>query len=630
MANNNTHRAKSVPYLGRDFNSLKAGLIEFTKNYYPNTYNDFNEASPGMMFLEMAAYVGDVLSYYVDSQLKESLLLHATERRSVLNIATAFGYKPKLSTPAEVDLDIFQLLPSSGSGVGVAPDLAYAIQIGSGMKVRSTVGRTEFIVREAVDFANNTLEDPTEITVYSVDGAGAPNYYLAKKVRRAISASRKVAEVEVTSVKKFLKYKLADTKVIGIESIVDSDGNTWYEVPYLAQDTIFEKVTNTAYNDPDAAVYSEDTPYLLKLKRVPRRFVTRVVEDGLEIQFGAGISSAPDEELLALPENFGISLPTGIENLDISVDPQAPIITSAYGVAPSNTTLTVTYLVGGGVEANSPSNTITDIVEMSTDISNFPSTSPELTNLIASSVAVNNHTAAGGGMSLEPIDEIRQKALAQLTSQNRAVTREDYIVRAYAMPAMFGSVAKVYITPDEQANLATSEVNDTVANPLALNMYLLGYDNNKNLTQANRAIKENLKTYLSQYRMLTDSINLRDAFIVNIAVEFDIVPLPDYNLNEVLALSIQAMKDFFDIDRWQINQPIVYGDIAGVLNDVPGVQSVAKVQIKNLYNQSDGYSNVAYNIAEATRNGIVYPSIDPCIFEVKYPNSDIKGRIASY
>lgn len=267
---------------------------------------------------------------------------------------------------------------------------------------------------------------------------------------------------------------------------------------------------------------------------------------------------------------------------------------------------------------------------MSTDISNFPSTSPELNNLIANSVAVNNHTAAGGGMSLEPIDEIRQKALAQLTSQNRAVTREDYIVRAYAMPAVFGSVAKVFITPDEQANLATSEVNDTVANPLALNLYMLGYDNNKNLTQANRAIKENLKTYLSQYRMLTDSINLRDAFIVNIAVEFDVIPLPDYNLNEVLALSVQAMKDFFNIDRWQINQPIVYADIASVLNDVPGVQSVAKMQIKNLYSQSDGYSNVAYNIAEATRNGIVYPSIDPCIFEVKYPNSDIKGRIASY
>jgi len=630
MANTPAQRAKDVPYLGRDFNSLKAGLIEFAKNYYPNTYNDFNESSPGMMFLEMAAYVGDVLSYYTDSQLKESLLLKANERGNLLNIANAFGYKPKLSIPAEVDLDVFQLLPASGSGVGVAPDLSYAMQIAEGMKVRSTAGRVEFIVREPVDFAHNTLEDPTEITVYSVDGSGAPNYYLAKKVRRAISATRKQATVEVTGVKKFLKYKLADTKVVGIESIVDSNGNTWYEVPYLAQDTIFEKVANTAYNDPDAAVYSEETPYLLKLKRVPRRFITRVLEDGLEIQFGAGISSAPDEEILALPENFGLSLPTGIENLDRSIDPQAPVVTSAYGVAPSNVTLTVTYLVGGGVESNCPSNTINDIVEMSRDISNFPSTTPALNDLIANSVAVNNHTAASGGRGMETVEEIRQNALAQFTSQNRAVTREDYIVRAYAMPGVFGSVAKVYITPDEQANLATSEVNDTVSNPLALNMYMLGYDNNKNLTLVNRAIKENLKTYLSQYRMLTDSINFRDAFIVNIGVDFDIIPLPDYNLNEVLALSVQAVKDFFNIDRWQINQPIILSEIASVLNDVPGVQSVANIRIKNLHDQSDGYSNVAYSIADATRNGIVYPSIDPCIFEVKYPNSDIKGRIASY
>lgn len=623
-------QTREVPYLGRDFNSLKAGLIEFTKNYYPNTYNDFNESSPGMMFLEMAAYVGDVLSYYVDSQLKESLLLHATERRSVLNIANAFGYKPKLSTPSEVDLDIFQLLPASGSGIAVGPDLAYAMQLASGMIVKSSTNNTEFIVRESVDFSNNTADDPTEISVYSVDGSGAPNYYLAKKVRRAISATREQAVVEVGAVKKFLKYKLANTRIIGIESIVDSNGNTWYEVPYLAQDTIFERVANTAFNDPDAAVYSEETPYLLKLKKVPRRFVTRVLEDGLEIQFGAGISDSPDEEILALPENFGLSLPTGIENLDRSIDPQAPIVTAAYGVAPSNVTLTVNYLVGGGVESNCPSNTINQIVEVDRDISNFPPLTLELNTLVANSLAVNNHTAAGGGRSVEPIDEIRQNALAQFTSQNRAVTREDYIIRAYAMPSVFGSVSKVYITPDEQANLATSEVNDTVANPLAMNMYMLGYDSNKNLTRVNRAIKENLKTYLSQYRMLTDSINFRDAFVVNIGVNFDIVPLPDYNLNEVLAKSVQAVKDHFNIDRWQINQPIVLGDIAGVLNNVPGVQSVVNIQIHNLHSSSQGYSNVAYSIGEATRNGVIYPSIDPCIFEVKYPNSDIRGRIVHY
>lgn len=623
-------KSKNIPYLGRDFDSLKAGLIEFAKTYYPNTYNDFNEASPGMMFVEMAAYVGDVLNYYVDAQLKESLLLHASERRSVLSIANALGYKPKLSTAAEVEVDIFQLLPVSGSGIGAAPDPLYSLKVNPGMRVRSTVGSVEFIVREGVDFSNNTIQDPTEITVYSVDNTGAPNYYLAKKTRKAISAERRTQQVVVSGTKKFYKFKIPDTTVIGIESIVDSNGNSWYEVPYLAQDTVFEQVTNTAFNDPDAAVYSQETPYLLKLKKVPRRFITRVLEDGLEVQFGAGISSAPDEELLPLPENFGLTLPTGIQNLDISVDPQSPVFTGAYGVAPSNTTLTVTYLVGGGIEANVPSNTITEIVEVATDTSSFPISTPQLNAIINGSIAVNNRFAAAGGRSVEPIEEIRQNALAQFASQNRAVTREDYIVRAYAMPNTFGSVSKVYITPDEQANLATSEVNDTVVNPLALNMYVLSYNNSRQLTQTNRAIKENLKTYLSQYRMLTDSINIRDAFIVNIGFEFDVVILPNYNVNEVLARCVNELKSFFDIDKWQINQPIVYAEIAAILNDVEGVQSVTGMKITNLYDPTAGYSNIAYNIQEATRNGIVYPSIDPCIFEIKYPNSDIKGRSVGY
>lgn len=630
MPDNSIHRSKDIKYAGRSFDQLKAGLIEFAKNYYPNTYNDFNEASPGMMFLEMAAYVGDVLNYYIDSQFKESLLLHATERRSVLSIAGAMGYKPKISTPALVDLDVFQLLPASGSGDQVAPDTRYSLKIEAGLAARSTAGGTVFVVQEPIDFSVNSLYDPTNITVYSIDGNGAPNYYLAKKTKKAISAEIVTTSIPVSGVQKFFKFQLPGTNIIGIESITDSDGNTWYEVPYLAQDTIFETVENTAFNDPDAAVYSAETPYLLKLKRVPRRFITRVTDTGLEVQFGAGVSSNPDEELLATPENIGLTLPTGKIDIDWSIDPQSPIFTSAYGIAPNNTTLTVKYLVGGGVAANVPSNTITEVVNISTNQSNLPNSTPELNALVANSVAVNNLTAAAGGKTGETVDEIRQNTLAQFTSQNRAVTREDYIIRSYAMPNIYGSVAKVYITPDEQNNITTSEINDTVSNPLALNLYMLGYDNNKNLVKVNRAVKENLKTYLSQYRMLTDSINFRDAFVVNIQVDFDIIPFPNVNSNEVLASCIDRLKSFFAIDNWQISQPIILADIFTLLADVDGVQTVTSVRIKNLNEETLGYSNVSYNINEATRNGIIYPSLDPCIFEVKYPNNDIRGRITTF
>ena len=629
MANNTS---KDIKYLGRDFDSFKKGLVEFTKTYYPNTYNDFNEASPGMMFLEMAAYVGDVLNYYVDSQFKESLLLQATEKRSVMNIAATLGYKPRLSVPSTVDLDVYQLLPASGSGTNVVPDLAYALKIEPGLRARTgpTAGSVEFIVQNKIDFSVNNIFDPTEITVYSIDANAAPTYYLAKKTVQAISATPQTTEIVVDGTTKFFKFQVTDPNLIAIDSIVDADGNTWYEVPYLAQDTIFEQVQNTAFNDPDAAVYSEDTPYLLKLKRVPRRFITRVTDTGIEVQFGSGTSSSPDEELLATPENIGLTLPTGKDNIDAAIDPTSPVFTQAYGIAPSNTTLTVTYLVGGGIASNVPSNTINEIIAVDTSSTRLPAGTGTLNATILNSIVVNNNVAATGGRAEETLDEVRQNALAQFTSQNRAVTREDYIIRAYAMPNRYGSVAKVQIAPDEQSNLATSEVSDKVSNPLAMNMYMLGYDSNKNLTTVNRAVKENLKTYLSQYRMLTDSINFRDAYIINIGINFDIIPLPNFNANEVLLNAINAMKMMFDIDKWQINQPVVYSEIFTTLLAVRGIQTVTKISIENLNNEVDGYSNIVYDINGATRNGILYPSLDPSIFEVKFPNIDIKGRIATF
>lgn len=639
-----TPPSKDVKYLGRDFDSIKQGLIDFVKTYYPNTYNDFNEASPGMMFLELVAYVGDTLNYYIDSQLKESLILQATEKKNVLAIAAAMGYKPKVSVPSTVDLDIYQLMPASASGAVAVADTRYALRINPGMRVKSTVDVNiptvlenqpiDFYIQDIVDFAINTTDDPVEYSVYTIDANGFPEYFLAKKKARAISAAPYTTTVEVGAPTKFFKFKIpfetTPPDFIGIDNIIDSDGNTWYEVPYLAQDTMFEQITNTAFNDPDAAVYSDEIPYLLKLKKIPRRFVSRIVDDGIEVQFGAGVSTSEDEELLPIPDNIGVNLPTGKIDIDASMDPNAPGITKAYGIAPSNTTLTVTYLRGGGVQSNVASNSLTTIAGVDTSIASFPNNTPVLNTTILNSLAVNNQTAAGGGRAEETLDEIRQNALKQLSSQNRAVTRDDYMLRALALPPQFGSVSKVFIIPDEQNNLLTSETQDTVANPLAMNMYVLGYDANKKVTACNQAVKENLKTYISHYRMLTDSINIRNGYVVNIQVNFDIIPLRDRNANEVLLTCVSAMKDYFNIDKWQINQPIALSDIYNMLLTQPGVQTVTRVDISNLTDSSMGYSNIFYGIKEATRNGIIYPSLDPMIFEVRFPDNDIKGRIATY
>jgi hypothetical protein len=623
---------RDIKYNSRDFDALKLGLIEFTKAYYPESYTDFNEASPGSLFVDLAAYVGDVLSYYTDSNLKESMLLYAQERRNLLNLAAAVGYKPKISVPALVDLDVYQLMPAIGTGENSEPDTSYGLKVERGLEVRTKTPAITFTVQDTIDFKVNDVFNPTEYSVYSIDNnTGDPIYYLAKKTVRAISGRLITTTVDIGSRERFTKILLENdpnNPIIGVETILDSDDNIWYEVPYLAQDTIFEEVTNTALNDPDSAVYSNETPYLLRYKKVPRRFITRVVEDGLEIQFGAGISSNPDEELLATPEQIGLNLPTGKANTDASFDPSNPLLTSAYGLAPSNTTLTINYYVGGGVTSNVASNTIVEIAAANVTNSQLPASTPTLNNAVIQSLAVNNATAATGGRNEETIEEIRQNALAQFTAQSRAVTREDYIVRCYSMPSIYGSVAKAYITPDEQNNLLTSDANDVVANPLALNLYTLGYDSNKQCTPLNAAIKSNVKNYIDRYRMLTDSINIRDAFIINIGVKFDIVALPNFNNNEVILRCIARMKDFFNIDRWQIGQPIVHSEVITALLQVKGVQTVSRVRITNIFD--DGYSNVVYDIQAATVNGITYPSLDPAIFEVKYPDIDIEGRITPF
>jgi len=645
-----TDTSKNIQYLGRDFDTIKQGLVEFVKNYYPNTYNDFNEASPGMMFVELMAYVGDTLNYYIDSQFKESQLLQATERRNILAIAAAMGYKPTVSVPSSVDLDVFQLMPSIGTGANAAPDTRYALKIQPGMEAQATLSNligndisgysedqssaVNFYVQETVDFSINTADDPVEYSVYSINASGNPEYFLAKKSVKAISAIVKTQEEVVEGVKKFYKFKIPFNDInnpdyIGIDSITDADGNAWTEVPYLAQDTIFEQITNTALNDPDAAVYSDEIPYLLKLKKVPRRFVSRILDDGIEIQFGSGVSTSADEDLLPTPENIGLNLPTGKIDIDQSIDPNSPGITKAYGIAPSNTTLTVRYLCGGGTRTNVSSDQITNLTAVDTNTNGFPNTGT-LNTTVLNSLACNNSKPAIGGRSQETLEEVRQNAIKQLSTQNRAVTRDDYMIRALAMPPKFGSVSKVFITPDEQNNLLTSDVDDTVSNPLAMNMYVLGYDANKNITTTNRAVKENLKTYLSQYRMLTDSINLRDAFVVNIQVNFDIIPLRDRNANEVLLNCVNAVQDYFNIDKWQISQPIQYSDVFNLLLQQDGIQTVTSVAINNLNDSSLGYSNIAYGIKDATKHGTIYPSMDPMIFEVKYPSKDIKGRVVNY
>ena len=359
MARTSTKKnmVKQVNYLNKDFSDFRDNLIEFAKVYFPNTYNDFNEASPGMMFIEMAAYVGDVLSYYIDSQFRESLLAYAEEKRNVYNIAQSFGYKPNVTAPASVVLDVFQTVPA----LNEKPDERYALNVKAGTQVISTSTGTTFRTTDDVNFKFSSSYEPRDITIFESED-NIPTKYLLKKKVKAESGNIVSETFTFGSAEKYAQIKLSNPKVIEIISCTDSDGNGWYEVPFLAQDTVFTDMENLQTNDDQLYTYADQAPYLLKLLKTARRFITFVREDGrTEMRFGAGTSDSPDEEIIPNPDEVGSSLPGSPSYLNTAFDPSNFLTTKAYGQAPSNTQLTIRYRYGGGVDHNVRANSLRNV-----------------------------------------------------------------------------------------------------------------------------------------------------------------------------------------------------------------------------------------------------------------------------
>ena len=620
---------KTVQYLNRDFDSLKAQLINFAKIYYPNTYNDFTEASPGMMLIEMASYVGDVLSFYIDNQIQENFLQFAKQRKNLLAIAYNFGYHPKVTSASSVNVNIYQAVPATIVNSEYVPDFGYALILEEGTQLQSSINNIDFYIDEKIDFSNSG-SSPIDISVLNYDpNTGIPLFYLLQKTAKATAGTLTTATFTFNNPERFPTVTLTDNNVIDIISVVDSDNNKWYEVPYLAQDTIFEPTANIAANNQTLSQYSDTTPYLLKLKKVPRRFVSRFrTNNSLELQFGPGISSGADEEIIPNSDNIGLGLPYGVNKMTTAWDPSNFLYTQTYGLAPSNTTLTLTYLKGGGATSNIPSNTLTKKIGGTTTFAGSGLDS-NMQNTVINSLAFNNDEAAIGGGDGDTNEEIRQNSLAMYPTQLRTITEDDYIIRTLSLPSKFGLIAKAYVTQD--MGISVNYPTDLLAtqNPNAISLYILSKNINNNLTVSNPALKQNLKTFLSEYRMLTDGVNIKDAFIINIGVNFDIIVRPNYNNKLVLNNCLTTLQSYFNVDKWQINQPIILSDIYSNLDQVEGVQTVQKVDIINKAGTSSGYSQYAYDIKGATINNIIYPSLDPSVFEVKNLVSDLQGRVVT-
>jgi hypothetical protein len=562
--------------------------------YFQTTNNDFSENSPGMMLIEMSAYVGDILSLYLENQIQETFTQFTKQRKNLLSQAYVYGYFPKVTNVSQTILDIYQLLPALNISGSFIPDFNYSLIIDENAQIQ-TNNNIKFLIEDKIDFSVSSSSDNTEISIYSTNNNFEPEYYLIKKQRKAYSANIKQININIPEdFERFKTIEINDDKIIKILNVTDSDNNKWYEVPYLAQDIVYTDILNNNNNPL----------YKLLPIQTSKRFITRFKSNNkLEIQFGSGNSDIIDEEIIPNSDNVGIGLPYNINKLYTAYDPSNFLYTNSYGSSPKNTTLTITYLLGGGIESNVNSNEINILSNANIYFKNNVNS-----NEIFNSITFNNEFASVGGGDGDSNEDLKQKIITSFPSQLRAVTIDDYIIRSYSLPPKYGSISKVYI-----------EKNDKNI----LDLFILSKNNN--LTICNDDIKNNLKYYLDNYKMINDSINIKDAFIINIGVLFDIVIKPNYLNKVVINNCIQTIVNYFNIDKWNINEPIILSELYNVLDNTDGVQTVKDIKIINKYGEDEGYSKYEYDINSATINRVIYPSLDPSIFELKYIN-DIQGR----
>lgn len=644
--------SKDIRYLNRDFTQLRDSLVNFARSYYPNTFRDFSPASPGMLFIEQAAYVGDVLSYYTDYAFKEGIMFSAQERKNIINLASYLGYKVKPARAASGNINIFQICPATDDGVGnYFPDPKYMLLIKENAQFSSNTN-SYYILTQGVDFTISSSLSPRVDSVYSRNSDGTPSFFLLEKNGSITAGQVYVKEQIVYNPTSFYQVSLDETNVLQIIDVVDSDNNKWYEVDYMAQELVPIAIPNDAEYEGSLNHYKDSVPYIMKFLKTSRRFVTQVDQNNITtLQFGAGINGV-DDELVTFDSNLiGIGL-SNARTVNVPLDPTNFLNNENYGIAPFNTTLTIRYLVGGGLTSNCQANEIRNIVAMEFDnpTEGLLPEQIDLLTTVKNSLTITNPSPIVGGGDPETDEEIKMNAMANFAAQSRTVTQNDFLVRVYSLPAKFGSIAKAQVIADtsltvgvnkmlvgvvDQNNIANvldnnpnnlfRQVAYDITNPFAINVYILSYDAFKRLVRPNEALITNLITYLKQFRMLTDGINVIEGYIINIGVDFSIAVYKGYNKKDVLSNCINAVQNFFNIENWNFSQPINLSQLQLEIAKVDGVQSVVNIKISNKTALDGDYSTVQYDIDSATKNGIIYPSVDPAIWEVRFPDSDIRG-----
>lgn len=596
-------------YLGKDFDSFREELANYAKSYYSEQIKDISETSVAGMFIDMAAYVGDVMSYYLDYQFNELDINTATDPNNVEKLIARSGVKVGGASPAAVNIDFYLIVPANSAGTD--PNIVYLPKILAGSRFLSNSGIT-FELLEDVDFAETNSQGKliAQSTIYSQDAAGNITKFAVKRSLPTISASIVTETFTIDdNFIPFRKITLTNKNVTEIISVSDIDGNIFYEVDSLTHDVVYKKQPN---NTSDSNVV-EDT---LVLVPAPRRFIAKNsrVSGLTTLTFGSGNADSLDDDIIPDPSEVALPL-YGSKNTfsKVSLDPNTLLQTRSLGISPVNTTLTVSYRCGGGLNNNVPANSIKTISKLNVYFS--PAANPSIAATVRSTFEVNNLLPATGGEDQLSLNDLRTIAQSYANAQNRIVTKQDALARIYTMPSNFGRVFRVGFRPNP-------------VNPLSTLTYIVSRNENGQLVLSSDTLKINLSKYLNEFRLIADALDIVDASIVNIRVNYTIGLIQGAVKNTTLQSINQKLKDYFNINNFQIDQPIVLTDINNIIINEAGVLSLIDLTVSNVGGSVNGilYSDVIFNVPQNTKNGLIIPPPGG-IFEVRYPTTDIIGNV---
>jgi len=594
---------KNVPikYTSRDFASIKQDLVAHAKRYYPNNFKDFNEAGFGSLMLDAVAYLGDQLSFYLDYQANESFLTTANELSNVNKLAKQMGYRERENPSSYGIASLFILVPANTDGLG--PDPRYIPVLKKGSIFSSTNGN-DYTLNEDVRFDG----DDNEIVVGQVDSdTGLPINYAIRGYGRIISGIFQTTTVSVGPFTRFLKVPVGISNIAEITSVVDAEGNEYFEVDYLSQDVVYRPILNRGTTANDAVS-------ILRPFTVPRRFVVDREDGQVSLQFGHGTDSSDVvNEKVADPSAVVLQVHGKDYVTDQSFDPTNLVSTDKFGVVPVDTTLSIEVRVNTTENVNSGVDTVTNVVDSVMEFEEPVLLDSDKVSLVRSSLEVTNEEPILGDVNTPTATELKQRIYNSFSAQNRAVTREDYMALIYQMPPVYGSVKRVNVFRDPDSFKRN------------LNIYMVSEDFNGRLIKTNQSVKENIKLWLNKNRMINDTIDLLDAKIINFGIDFEVIGDLERDKFDILSDCVLRLTIEFSRVR-DIGEPLFITDIYTALKEVTGVVDVERVKINR---KSGGlYSDIRFNINENRSDDGRYINIpENAIFEIKIPDNDIKGVV---